>query len=104
MHLPDLLSRCKEAPDDAWKSMDVIDSQDFDYAPLLALEPAYLFSMSQHYENSEVHSVAQPNGWYTTEPNGSACTLQVHYVAQHECWMLTRVQEHAGSGATQCRW
>ena len=43
--------------------------------------------------------MAQPNGWYTTDPNGSACTLQVHYVAQHECWMLTRVHEHAGSGA-----
>ena len=32
--------------------------------------------------------------------NGSACTLQVHYVAQHDCWRLTRVHEHAGSGAT----
>ena len=40
MHLPDLLSRCKDAPEDAWKSMDVIDSVDFDYAPLLAMEPA----------------------------------------------------------------
>ena len=31
--------------------MDVIDSNDFDYAPLLALEPAYLFSMRQSHAN-----------------------------------------------------
>eukprot|EP01047_Picozoa_sp_COSAG01_P123125 COSAG01_NODE_52035_length_349_cov_2.788000_1_plen_54_part_10 len=39
MEMPDLLSRCLKAPDDAWKSMDVIDQTDFEYAPLAALEP-----------------------------------------------------------------
>ena len=48
---------------------------------------------------TQVHSVAQP--WLNHgSTNGSACTLQVHYVAQHDCWRLTRVHEHAGSGAT----
>ena len=42
MDLPDLLSRSLQQPDDAWKSMDVIDASDFVYAPLLALEPQYL--------------------------------------------------------------
>ena len=44
------------------------------------------------------------HGLYATDPNSSACTLQVHYVAQYEYWMLPRVLEHAGSGAAQCRW
>jgi len=74
MHLPDLLSRCKDAPEDAWKRMDVIDSQDFEYAPLLAMEPAYLFSMSQHYENSEaavadLESVSDTSDFYLPEPS-----------------------------------
>ena len=42
-----------------------------------------------------------PTQWLVYNgPNGPTCILQVHYVAQHECWMLTRVHEHAGSGAT----
>ena len=43
----DILSRCMGAPDDAWKRMDTIDQKDFDYVPLLAMEPAYLFTLAQ---------------------------------------------------------
>jgi hypothetical protein len=48
MEMPDLLSRCLQAPDDAWKSMDVIDHADFEYAPLAALEPRYLSYLRMH--------------------------------------------------------
>ena len=45
--------------------------------------------------------VAQPDGWYTTGPDGPACSLQVHYVAQYTYWLLSHVHEHVGSGATR---
>jgi hypothetical protein len=48
MEMPDLLSRCLKAPDDAWKSMDAIDHADFEYAPLAALEPRYLSYLRMH--------------------------------------------------------
>jgi hypothetical protein len=35
-------------PDDAWKSMDIIDHADFEYAPLAALEPRYLSYLRMH--------------------------------------------------------
>ena len=45
MDLPDMLSRCMSAPEEAWKSADVIDAVDFEYAPLLALIPDYYRNM-----------------------------------------------------------
>ena len=44
-----LLSRALRLPHNVWKSMDVIDSADFEYAPLLYFEPGYIFSMNMHY-------------------------------------------------------
>ena len=41
MDLPDLLSRCLTAPENAWKSADVIDAADFEYNPLLSIVPEY---------------------------------------------------------------
>ena len=49
MDLLDLLSRSLQQPDDAWKSMDVIDASDFVYTPLLALEPQYLAYVQVYY-------------------------------------------------------
>ena len=53
-HVADNLSRALKAPHDAWKSMDTIDSVDFDAAPFLILEPQYLNSMRLHFN---IHSV-----------------------------------------------
>ena len=51
MDLPDMLSRCMSAPEEAWKSADVIGAVDFEYAPLLALIPDYYRNMQVHYGN-----------------------------------------------------
>ena len=53
MDLPDLLSRSLQQPDDAWKSMDVIDASDFVYTPLLALEPQYLAYAMLHLHSAD---------------------------------------------------
>ena len=37
--------------------MDVIDSEDFVYTPLLYFEPGYIFSMNQHYGTTNVLAV-----------------------------------------------
>ena len=52
--LPDLLSRCMAAPEEAWKLMDTIDHKDFDYVPLLAMEPSYLFTLAQLKEKTSL--------------------------------------------------
>ena len=49
MDLPDLLSRCMNAPAEAWKKCDLIDPADFEYNPLLSLIPDYLAAMNIHY-------------------------------------------------------
>ena len=51
MDFPDLLSRCKSMPKDAWVENDLIDSQDFQYNPLLSLVPEYLSLMNHFYGN-----------------------------------------------------
>eukprot|EP01048_Picozoa_sp_COSAG05_P043521 COSAG05_NODE_24117_length_253_cov_1.649351_1_plen_83_part_11 len=56
-HVADILSRALKLPHDAWKSMDVIDSEDFVYTPLLYFEPGYIFSMNQHYGTTNVLAV-----------------------------------------------
>ena len=79
MEMPDLLSRCLKAPDDAWKSMDVIDQTDFEYAPLAALEPQYLTYMQLHSHALDSYEMdPEPEYeeqfdastyWYPSEPN-----------------------------------
>ena len=54
----DLLSRSMAAPEDAWKSMDVIDAEDFHYAPLLVLCPQYLHYA--HLYSAEIIDDANP--------------------------------------------
>ena len=52
MDLPDLLSRCLTAPENAWKSADVIDAADFEYNPLLSIVPEYPSMLYMHYGES----------------------------------------------------
>ena len=64
-HVADLLSRALRLPHDAWKSMDVIDSTDFVYAPLLYFEPGYIFSMNMHYGTPNVLAVLESEPEHT---------------------------------------
>ena len=46
----DMLSRMMDQPEDAWKSMDVIDARDFEIAPLAAMCPNYFAYCALHAE------------------------------------------------------
>ena len=46
----DMLSRMMDQPEDAWKSMDMIDARDFEIAPLAAMCPNYFAYCALHAE------------------------------------------------------
>ena len=75
--LPDLLSRSMEAPEEAWKLMDTIDQKDFDYVPLLAMEPAYLFTLAQLKEKTSLADVIN------AEPEIVGKEVHSYYVAEY---------------------
>jgi hypothetical protein len=83
MEMPDLLSRCLKAPDDAWKSMDVIDQTDFEYAPLAALEPQYLTYMQLHSHALDSYEM-DPEPEYEEQFDAST-----YWYPHEKCMMLS---------------
>ena len=88
----DILSRCLEAPDDAWKQMDTIDQKDFDHVPLLAMEPAYLFTMAQSKEKTSLADVLN------AEPEKGGKDLHSYYVAEYPLQKIWLPHEQALMG------
>ena len=88
MEMPDLLSRCLQAPDDAWKSMDVIDQSDFEYAPLAFLEPQYMTYL-QLYAHALDEDTTRPASEYEFD----ASTYWQH----HERCMMMSVAPQSSS-------
>ena len=89
----DLLSRSLKIPDSAWKSMDVIDSNDFEYSPLLALCPQYfhyvhLFNHSMDSDTIEIddqdsgfNEINDAESWYPHERHLMGMTRVDHTVS-----------------------
>ena len=80
MDLPDLLSRSLQQPDDAWKSMDVIDASDFVYTPLLALEPQYLAYAMLHLHSADGSNEVNVHTGKARRSNSTEVILQYSLV------------------------
>ena len=51
------------------------------------------------FQDPTVYGEQQAQGSFSRQ-NFESTVIFCYYVAQHDCWRLTRVHEHAGSGAT----